>query len=203
MIRAYAASVSFIDAQVGRVLNRLDALRLTEKTVIVFAGDHGFHLGEHGRWGKFTLFEVSLHSPLLISVPGKQPSRTDALVELVDIYPTMCDACQIPILPQLEGISMIPVIEQPTRSWKTAAFSQLQGKNAIRTEQYRYIERGNRRELYDYHADPNETVNIANLPENKRPRCTTQRKTARWLASCSARCVRTSLCPTDITMGYK
>ena len=170
LIRAYAASVSFIDAQVGRVINRLDALRLTENAVIVFAGDHDFHLGEQGRWGKYTLFEVSLRSPLLISVPGQQPSQTDALVELVDIYPTLCNACQIPIPPQLEGISMIPVIEQPTHPWKTAAFSQLQGKNSIRTEQYRYTEWGNsgrnRRELYDYHADPNETVNIANLPEN-------------------------------------
>jgi len=175
LIRAYAASTSFTDAQVGRVLNHLDALRLTENTVIVLVGDHGFHLGEHGKWLKNTLFEVCLRSPLIVSVPGQphQGVKTDALAELVDIYPTLCEACQISIPSQLEGISMMPVIEQPVRPWKTAAFSQKGWStgNSIRTEQYRYTEWGkngrNGIELYDYHADPNETVNIANLPENK------------------------------------
>ena len=174
LIRAYAASTSFTDAQVGHVLNHLDEIRLTENTVIVFVGDHGFHLGEHGKWLKNTLFDVSLRSPLIVSVPGQtyQGVKTDALTELVDIYPTLCEACQIPIPPQLEGTSMMPVIDQPTRPWKTAAFSQ-KGRSigiSMRTEQYRYTEWGNSgrngKELYDYHADPNETVNIANLPEN-------------------------------------
>ena len=175
LIRAYAASTSFTDAQVGRVLNHLDVLRLTENTVIVLVGDHGFHLGEHGKWLKNTLFEVCLRSPLIVSVPGQphQGVKTDALAELVDIYPTLCEACQISIPSQLEGISMMPIIEQPVRMWKTAAFSQ-KGRstgNSIRTEQYRYTEWGNSGrngiELYNYHADPNETTNIANLPENK------------------------------------
>ena len=174
LIRAYAASTSYMDAQVGRVLGQLDALGLTENTVIAFCGDHGFHLGEHGTWRKNTLFEVSVRSPLLISVPGQQPCQTDALVELIDIYPTLCDACQIPIPSQLEGISVIPVIEQPTRPWKTAAFSQLNRSGSrgytMRTAQYRYTEWGNNglrgRELYDYFVDPNETVNVVDLPEN-------------------------------------
>ena len=174
LIRGYAASTSYMDAQVGRVLQQLDSLGLSQNTVIVFAGDHGFHLGEHGTWRKNTLFEVALRSPMIISVPGQQPNRTDALAELVDIYPTLCDACQIPIPSQLEGLSLMPVIEQPTRPWKTAAFSQLNragvGGRSIRTAQYRYTEWGNRgrrgQELYDYHADPDETVNIADLPEN-------------------------------------
>ena len=90
LIRAYAASVSYMDAQVGRVLDRLDALRLTERTVIVLAGDHGHHLGEHGKWRKNTLFEISLRSPLVVSVPWQthQGIKTNALAELVDIYPT-------------------------------------------------------------------------------------------------------------------
>ena len=174
LIRAHAASTSYMDVQVGRVLDQLDALRLTENTIIVFAGDHGFHLGEHGKWGKNTLFEVSLRSPLIVSVPGQtyQGVKTDALTELVDIYPTLCDACQLSVPSQLEGLSLMSVIEQPTRPWKTAAFSQ-KGQstgNSIRTDRYRYTEWGRNGsrgvELYDYDIDPDETVNIANLPEN-------------------------------------
>ena len=176
LIRAYAATTSYVDAQVGRVLNQLDALGLTENTVVVLWGDHGFHLGEHGLWRKNTLFEASVRSPLIISVPGQAApnAKTDALVELVDIYPTLCDACQLPIPTEVEGISMIPVVEEPTQTWKTAAFSQLSRGRvhgiSIRTERYRYTEWGQDGvhgvELYDYDADPDETVNIASLPEN-------------------------------------
>ena len=174
LIRAYAAGTSYMDAQVGRVLSQLDSLGLTENTVIVFCGDHGYHLGDHGMWGKQSLFEVSLRSPLIISVPGQQSNRTEALSELVDIYPTVCDACQLPVPSQLEGSSLMPVIEQPTHPWKTAAFSRFGGTAnggvSIRTDRYRYTEWGENarygRELYDYDADPNETVNIVDLPEN-------------------------------------
>ena len=174
LIRAYAASTSFTDAQVGRVLNHLDTLGLTENTVIVFVGDHGFHLGEHGKWLKNTLFEVALRSPLIVSVPGQthQGVKTEALAELVDIYPTLCDACQLSVPSQLEGLSLMSVIEQPTCPSKTAAFSQ-KGRstgNSIRTDRYRYTEWGRNGsrgvELYDYDVDPHETINIANLPEN-------------------------------------
>jgi arylsulfatase A-like enzyme len=173
LIRAYAASISYMDAQIGRVLDRIDSLSLAENTVIVFAGDHGYHLGEHGKWGKNYLFEVSLRSPLIISVPGQtyQGVKTDVLTELVDIYPTLCEACQLSIPLQLEGLSLLPVIEQPTRPWKTAAFSRLgNNANSIRTQRYRYTEWGRNGsrgiELYDYDTDPDETVNRANLPEN-------------------------------------
>ena len=174
LIRAYAATTSYTDAQIGRVLAQLDTLGLTENTVIVFCGDHGYHLGEHGIWGKQTLFEVSLRSPLIVSIPHQQSSETEALTELVDIYPTLCDACQLPTPAQLEGTSLVPVIKQPARPWKTAVFSQFGGGTqsgiSIRTERYRYTERGRNGsrgvELYDYEVDPDETVNIAGLPEN-------------------------------------
>ena len=174
LIRAYAAATSYTDAQIGRVLAQLDTLGFTENTVIVFCGDHGHHLGEHGIWGKQTLFEVSLRSPLIVSVPQQQSSETEALTELVDIYPTLCDACRLPIPTELEGSSMMPVIEQPTRPWKTAIFSQFgggtQGGISVRTERYRYTEWGRNGsrgvELYDYEVNPDETVNIAAQPEN-------------------------------------
>ena len=175
LIRAYAASTSYADAQVGRVLNQLESLGLTENTVIVLCGDHGFHLGEHGTWGKRTIYEVALRSPLIISMPGQEHfgTTTDALVELVDIFPTLCDACELPVPSQLEGISMVPVIKDPMVSWKSAAFSKVgkeNGKFSIRTDQYRYTEWGKNawlgKELYDHQTDPDETTNIAHLPEN-------------------------------------
>ena len=175
LIRGYAASTSYMDAQVGRVLDQLDSLGLTENTVIAFCGDHGFHLGEHETWGKRTVYEVALRSPLIVSVPGQKHLgvQTDALVELVDIFPTLCDACQLPIPSQVEGISMVPVIENPMISWKSAAFSEVgkkNGKRSMRTEHYRYTEWGENawlgKELYDHQTDPDETVNIASLPEN-------------------------------------
>ena len=192
LTRAYAASVSYTDALVGRVLHQLDALNLTENTVIVLIGDHGYHLGEHGTWGKNTLFEVGVHSPLIMSVPGQQPNRVDALAELVDIYPTLCEACELPTPSEVEGLSLMPVIEQPTHPWKTAAFSEIKRRNiygySIRTEQYRYTEwgpNGSRgRELYDYNTDPDETVNVVDLPENaERVEHLSERLHAGWQAA--------------------
>ena len=168
LTRAYAAATSYTDAQVGRVLNQLDALGLTENTVIAFCGDHGYNLGENGTWGKNVIVEAALRSPLIVSLPRQEllATKSDALVELVDIFPTLCDACQIPILPELEGLSMLPVIEQPTRPWKTAAFSQRNYGESIRTDRYRYTEFRKQRELYDYSLDPHSEYNIVDLPEN-------------------------------------
>ncbi|MYB65427.1 sulfatase-like hydrolase/transferase [Candidatus Poribacteria bacterium] len=173
LIRGYAASTSFMDAQVGRVLDHLDELGLTDKTVIVFVSDHGFHLGEHGTFGKRTPYEVSVRSPLIVSYPRQLHVgvKTEAIVELVDIYPTLCDLCQLPIPEGLEGISMGPVIEKPTHTWKTAAFSQVDIAFSIHTKQYRYTETiiGSQvlgKGLYDHYVDPAENINLANLLEN-------------------------------------
>ena len=169
LMRGYAAATSYVDAQVGSVLRQLDALGLTDSTIIVLCGDHGYHLGEHRRWGKHSLFDVALRSPLIVSIPDHgHDTKTDAIVELVDIFPTLCDACELPSRPELEGISMMPVIEKPTRPWKTAAFSQY-GKHrfSIRTEHYRYTEWGDgRAELYNYETDSDRTDNLVHLPEN-------------------------------------
>ena len=169
-IRAYAAATSYTDAQIGRVLAQLDALGLTDNTVIVFCSDHGHHLGEQGMWGKQTLFESSLRCPLIVSVPGSTRAETDALVELVDIFPTLCDVCELSTPPESEGISTQPILEDATLPWKTAAFSSFGPGRSIRTAQYRYTEWGSNgrrgKELYDYYKDPHETRNIANLPQN-------------------------------------
>ena len=170
LIRAYAAATSYTDAQIGRVLAQLDALGLTDNTVIVLCSDHGHHLGEQGMWGKQTLFESSLRVPLIVSVPGSPRAETDALVELVDIFPTLSDVCELPSPLRIEGSSLQPVLENPRLPWKTAAFSQFANGDSIRTTRYRYTEWGNNgnrgKELYDYQTDPDETVNIAHHPEN-------------------------------------
>lgn len=175
LIRAYSATISYMDAQVGLILDHLDELNLTDNTVIMFCGDHGYHLGEHGTFGKRTVFEISLQSPLIVSIPDQKNRgyQTDAIVELVDIFPTLCDACELTIPPKLEGISMLPVIRKPSIQWKTAAFSKIgkqNGTHSIRTEQYRYSESGLNgifgKELYDHYVDGYESTNIAYLPEN-------------------------------------
>ncbi|MBI4583300.1 MAG: sulfatase-like hydrolase/transferase [Planctomycetes bacterium] len=183
LIRAYLAATSFTDAQVGLVLDELDRLGLKEKTVIVLWGDHGWHLREHAHWGKLTNFDIAGRVPLIISVPGQATAgaRTDALVELVDLYPTLCERTGLPLPEGLEGRSVAPLLENPEAPWKAAVFFQARrsGESAavlaysIRTDRYRYAEWVRRatgdvlaRELYDHETDPDENVNIAGAPEN-------------------------------------
>ncbi len=167
LVRAYAAVISYTDAQIGRVLDQLEKHGLTENTVIVLCGDHGYNLAENGTWGKNIIYEATLHSPLIVSMPGQNSvgKSTDALVEFVDIFPTLCDSCCIPTLPELEGISMLPVIDQPTLSWKTAVFSQYKMFYSIRTDQYRFTKSPVSIELYDYTTDPYSEINVAENPE--------------------------------------
>lgn len=179
----YFACVSFIDAQIGRVLDALDHLKLRETTIVVLLGDHGWKLGEHGGWGKLTNYECDTRSTLIISAPG-QPhpgSVTSALVEFVDIYPTLCELAGLEIPQNLEGSSLGPLFQDPARPWKTAAFSQFargyfnrfMGR-AVRTERYRYVEWRDRlsgsliaAELFDHETDPLENENIASRPGNE------------------------------------
>jgi iduronate 2-sulfatase len=178
----YYACVSYMDAQVGRVLKELDNLGLREKTIVVLWGDHGWQLGEHGLWCKHTNFEVATRAPLLISVPGQKSAgkRSEALVEFVDIYPTLAELCGLEPPAGLEGTSFKPLIENPNRAWKKAVFSQYprRAPNAgpvmgysMRTDRYRFTQWASadksfvRYELYDHHTDPEENVNVAGQPQ--------------------------------------
>ena len=151
---------------------------LRQNTVIVLWGDHGRHLGEHGEWTKHTNFEVAPRSPLIFSAPDQRRARakTDALAEFVNIYPTLCELCGLPPPRALEGVSLAPVMDDPARPWKDAAFSQFpRGEvmgHSIRTDRYRYTEWAEPGkppaaiELYDHKTDPDENANIANLTED-------------------------------------
>ncbi len=166
LLRAYAACVSFADAQVAQLLARLDELKLTDDTIVVLWGDHGWHLGEHAVWGKHTLFEESLRAPLVIRVPEmKDPGvAANQIVETTDIYPTLCDLTGVPVPQGLSGKSLRPLLEQPADSGGVAV--AYQGRDeTIRTPDYRLIRHGNgenpRYELYDHRADPGETRNVS------------------------------------------
>jgi arylsulfatase A-like enzyme len=182
MVHGYYAAISFMDAQLGRVLDELDRLGLREKTVVVLWGDHGWQLGEHGIWCKHTNYETSVHSPLIVSVPGQRTAgrRTPALVEFVDIYPSLAELCGLPLPEGLEGTSFAPLLRNPGRRWKKAAFSQyprsIPGHGramgyTVRTDRYRLVEwralSGDFREyeLYDHWIDPQENVNLAKQAE--------------------------------------
>lgn len=178
LIRGYYAATSYTDAQIGRVLAELNKLGLRDRTIVILWGDHGWQLGEHGMWCKHTNFETSTRSLLMICVPGQQArgQKTDALVEFVDIYPTLCQLAGMPLTPGLEGSSFASLLQDPKRPWKKAAFSQYpRGKlmgYAMRTDRYRYVEwidtpsrKVEGRELYDHQNDPDENVNLAGRPE--------------------------------------
>ena len=178
LIHGYYAAASFTDAQIGKVLDALEKEGLAQNTVVILWGDHGWHLGDHGLWNKHTNFEQATRSTLMIHAPGMKSAgaKTDALVEFVDMYPTLCELTGVAPPAGLEGTSFVPLIENPKRAWKTAAFHQWpknirnegQGMGrSIRTERYRLTEwtvagkEFSAVELYDYAEDPEETVNLA------------------------------------------
>jgi len=161
--RHYAACVSYADAQVGRLLAKLKEAGADKDTVIVLWGDHGWHLGEHAIWGKHALFEESLHSPLIIKFPGigKPGVKTDAVVETLDLFPTLCDLTGVPSPEFAQGHSLLPQLKNPATAGRTAV-AYRKGNHTLRTERYRLIRHKNGYvELYDKKKKEKETRNIA------------------------------------------
>ncbi len=126
-LRSYYACVSFIDAQVGKILDELQRLKLADSTVVVVLSDHGFHLGDHGNWGKATCFEHATRSPLFVQMSGMETAGTqcNALVEHVDLFPTVLDLCGFDIPQYMEGTSFVPLLKSPLTAWKNVVFSRL------------------------------------------------------------------------------
>ena len=172
MIRAYYASTSFMDAQVGRVIEALDRLGLRDNTIIVFWGDHGYHLGEKGKWSKaYSLFDIALRVPLIIAVPRGKQQVSERTVQLLDMYPTLADLCGLQPPPGNEGHTLAPLLHNPNASWNHPAFSVtlFQGKlgRSVRTERWHYVEWDEGRAgsmLFANTRDPNELKNLATDP---------------------------------------
>jgi arylsulfatase A-like enzyme len=188
----YWACVSYVDACVGRLLDGLESMGLDDDTIVVVWGDHGWKLGEHGSWCKQTNYDDDTRVPLLIRAPGRHAAGadTDRLVELVDLYPTLCELAGIEVRDDMEGSSLVPLLASPTREWKSAAFSlyirrpkhspdkgRYMGRSMV-TDRHHYVEwrpwdHGTKTggelaatELYDLQADPGENVNIVGREEN-------------------------------------
>jgi arylsulfatase A-like enzyme len=180
-VQAYYASISFMDAQVGRVIDALDRLGLADNTIIVFTSDHGYHLGEHGLWQKMSIFEESARVPFLIVAPGisNKAAVTNTPVGLIDLYPTLTELCAVKAPANLQGQSLVPMLKDPNAEGRGWSLSQVarggpnstDGKQffgySLRTLRWRYTEwdEGNHgRELYDHERDPRELTNLADEP---------------------------------------
>lgn len=180
-IRAYYASISFLDANVGRVLDALDRLRLADSTIVIFVSDHGYQLGERGQWMKQTLFERSARAPLIVAGPGVSAKgrSSSRIVEFLDIYPTLADLTGLSAPRDLHGRSLTPLLKDPKADWNRPAYTQVRrgsGENtfmgySVRTEKWRYTEWDNGKrgaELYDEVDDPGEMRNLAADPKHQK-----------------------------------
>jgi iduronate 2-sulfatase len=172
--RAYYATISFVDAQIGRVIDAVEQLGLREKTVIVFWSDHGYSLGTHGLWMKQSCFEDSARVPLIIAGPGISAGRpSPRLVELIDVYPTLADLAGLTPPANLPGASLKPLLANPDAEWKRPAFTQVERGGfpgrSVRTPRWRYTEWDEGKqgvELYDHQNDPSEMKNLAADPKH-------------------------------------
>ena len=171
-IQAYYASITFADAQVGRLLEALEETGLADNTIVIFTSDHGYHMGEHGHWQKTTLFENAARVPLIIAKPGMSAAgqNTTALSEMIDFYPTLAEMCGLSPPEYLAGVSLVPVLQDPSVRPRQAALTQYAGGYSIRTSRYRYTEWGTEgregAELYDHSSDPREMNNLTHQSDS-------------------------------------
>ena len=168
LVRSYLACTSFVDAQIGRILDALDEAGLADNTIVVVWGDHGWHLGEKGITGKNTLWDRSTRVPLVFAGPGvKAGQRCTQPAELLDIYPTLVELCGLPPRSDLEGLSLVPQLKDASAERERPAItSHNQGNHGIRSERWRYIRYADgSEELYDMQSDPHEWTNLAGRPE--------------------------------------
>jgi iduronate 2-sulfatase len=166
MWAAYYAAVTFMDEQVGRLVDELDRLGLRESTAIVFTSDHGYHLGDHTFWQKNNVHEQVTRIPLIISVPGFQPGRTDSIVELVDLFPTLCQLTSLLPPEGLHGTSLVPVLLDHSTTIKEGALSFAKG-TSWRTKDWSYMQYNDgTQELYNMKTDAGQFKNLAGIPQH-------------------------------------
>lgn len=168
LIHGYYACVSYTDALIGKVLNELDRLELSENTIVVLWGDHGWNLGEHTLWCKHSCYETSMQIPLIVRAPGiKGGERRAGLIETIDLYPGLCELAGLSLPEHLHGRSFGPLLTDPDADWKSAAVGRFKNGDTIRTENFRFTEYVDKKGrpaslmLYDHIADPHENVNVA------------------------------------------
>ncbi len=168
-IQAYYASISFADAQLGRILATLDATGLSKNTIVLFTSDHGYHMGEHGHYQKTTLFENAARVPLIVAGPEIVAGKTaGTMAEMVDFYPTLAELADLPTPKFLSGVSLAPALRDPSATPRLSALTHYANGYSIRTQDYRFTQWGENgvegNELYDHRNDPGEMKNLADDP---------------------------------------
>jgi arylsulfatase A-like enzyme len=185
-VASYLASVAFTDTNVGLLMEAFDASPYRDDTLILFWGDQGWHLGEKLHWRKFTLWEEATRVPMFFAVPGVTQSETSCgrTVSFIDIYPTLIDLCGLPLRPELEGVSLHPLLKDPTAAWDRPALTTHEWNNhSLRSERWRYIRyHDGTEELYDHDHDPHEWTNLAGRDEHAQ----VKRRLATWLPQVNA-----------------